>query len=326
MNPTQPLKHAPSAQDILDARERIAPYVHQTPTFTSERFDDRAGVHCIFKGEHLQKTGSFKARGAMNAVLVHLEQARGKGFLTHSSGNHGAALAWAAAKVGEPAYIVMPSNAPKSKIEAVKAYGGIITFCEPTLEAREATAAEVESQTGALLIPPYDHYDIIAGQATATLELLETHPHIEYLFVPVGGGGLLAGAALANAYFGRAKVIGCEPEQVNDAYLSFNTGVWTPAPHAPTIADGLRTSLGQRNFPIIRKHVWRIDTVSEDQMKQSWSYTMATLKQFIEPSAASGLASVLNIGKTLRGVSNETLCTVGVVLCGGNMDIKSPFV
>ena len=206
-----PLQHIPTAEDLKAAKDRIAPYIHRTPVFHSQKFNDRVESHCVFKGEHLQKTGAFKARGAMNAVLVHKEHAKGRGFVTHSSGNHGAALAWAAANIGEKAHIIMPSNAQKEKIEAVRSYGGIIEFCAPTLAAREQTAKAVEEKEGAFFIHPYDNYDIIAGQATATMELLDEHPDLEYLFVPVGGGGLLSGAALANAYFGSAKLIGCEP-------------------------------------------------------------------------------------------------------------------
>lgn len=306
-----PLQQIPTADDLRATLERIAPYIHNTPVFHSKRFDERAGSHCFFKGEHLQKTGAFKARGAMNAVLVHQKIARGKGFVTHSSGNHGAALAWAASNIGEKAHIVMPSNAPKAKIEAVQSYGGIIEFCTPTLAAREQTAQAVKEKTGAIFIHPYDNYDIIAGQATATMELLDEHPDLKYLLVPVGGGGLLSGAALANAYFGAATVIGCEPTNAADAHESFNSGRWVPVTSADTIADGLRTSLGTRNFPIIQSHVEEIILVTEAEIAEAWHYVLARLKQFIEPSAAVGVAACLK-----KSMSGKT----GILLCGGNMD------
>ncbi len=308
------LEQIPTKADLIAAHQRILPYVHQTPVFTSSWFDAEAGKNCFFKSEHLQKTGAFKARGAMNAVLVNAEEGKLKGFLTHSSGNHGAALAWAAAQIGAKAYIVMPDNAPKTKIAAVQQYGGIITFCEATLVARETTAAQVQEATGAVFIHPYDNYDIIAGQATATMELLDVRPDLELLFIPVGGGGLLSGAALANHYFGKAKVIGCEPLNASDAYQSFQAGVRIPVQNPDTIADGLRTSLGERNFNIIQQYVHEIITATEDEMKAAWKFTVSRLKQLVEPSAAAGLAVALKHG--------DQRC--GILLCGGNMDLD-PF-
>jgi len=306
------LEHIPTKEDILAAHERIKPFIHRTPVFSSHWFDDRVGKPCVFKGEHLQKTGAFKARGAMNAVLVNAETAQGKGFITHSSGNHGAALAWAAAQTGESAYIIMPENAPKTKVAAVRQYGGKITFCAPNLEARETTAAEVQSQTGAVLVHPYNNYDIIAGQSTATLELLEEHPDLRTLYVPVGGGGLLSGAALANHYFGNAKVVGCEPEASGDAYQSFQSGHWVPAQNHQTIADGLKTSLGDKTFEIITANVDEIVMVSEVEMKESWKFAVGRLKQLVEPSAAAGLAVALK---------HKGEGPAGIILCGGNMDL-----
>jgi len=308
------LEQIPTKADLIAAHQRILPYIHQTPVFTSSWFDAEAGKNCFFKSEHLQKTGAFKARGAMNAVLVNAEEGKLKGFLTHSSGNHGAALAWAAAQIGAKAYIVMPDNAPKTKIAAVQQYGGIITFCEATLVARETTAAQVQEATGAVFIHPYDNYDIIAGQATATMELLDVRPDLELLFIPVGGGGLLSGAALANHYFGKAKVIGCEPLNASDAYQSFQAGVRIPVQNPDTIADGLRTSLGERNFNIIQQYVHEIITATEDEMKAAWKFTVSRLKQLVEPSAAAGLAVALKHG--------DQRC--GILLCGGNMDLD-PF-
>lgn len=317
-NPLQPLRSVPTKADILAAHERIAPYIDRTPIITSKALNEinGSGAQLYFKGDHLQKTGAFKARGALNAVLTHEGLAQGAGFVTHSSGNHGAALAWAAQVIGQKAFIVMPSNAPQAKIDAVNNYGGEITFCEPTLEARESTAASVQDRTGAVLIHPYDNYDIIAGQATATLELLQDAPEeLQTLFVPVGGGGLLAGAALANHYFGKAKVVGCEPQQANDAWQSFTSGNWTPVKDPRTIADGLRTSLGHKNFPIILAHVDRIELLSEQELKEAWRLATTRTKQLIEPSAAAGVAAALRYSKAEQ---------IGVILCGGNMNL-SPF-
>lgn len=318
----RPLDHVPTAADIRAAHERIRPYIHHTPVLTSSAFNTEAGISCFFKSEHLQKTGAFKARGAMNAVLANLPDAEGKGFITHSSGNHGAALAWAASQVGQTAYIIMPSNAPKTKVAAVEHYGGKITYCEPTLEAREQTAAAVQHQTGAVLIHPYDNYDIIAGQATATLELLEANPELEWLFVPVGGGGLLAGAALANAYFGNARVVGCEPAMAADAHESFTSRTWTPVQNPQTIADGLRTSLGHKNFPIILEHVYRIDLLSEAELRHGWKFAVSRLKQLVEPSAAAGIAAALKFKSGEAELAPKT--PVGILLCGGNMDLPNP--
>ena len=313
MSKASSLTAVPSAADIQAAAARIAPYVSRTPVLKAPRFNHLANGDFYLKCEHLQMTGAFKARGAMNTVLVHKEEALKNGVLTHSSGNHGAALSWAAAQIGAKAYVVMPSNAPKAKIASVQFYGGIVTFCEPTLEARETTAEQVRKETGALLIHPYDNYNIIAGQATATYELLQEHPDLDQIFVPVGGGGLLAGASLANAYFGKAKVIGCEPTIADDAYKSFTSGIWTPAKSTDTIADGLKTSLGHKNFPIIREHVDRITLLTEDEIQEGWHTCLETIKQFIEPSAGTGIAAAMR---------EETPGKTGIILCGGNMDVR----
>jgi threonine dehydratase len=313
MMDTKVLTTVPTAEDIKAAAERIAPYVKRTPVLQSSLFNDLAQGDFYLKSEHLQKTGAFKARGAMNTILVHKEEALENGVITHSSGNHGAALSWAAAQIGAKAYVVMPSNAPAAKIASVKYYGGIITFCEPTLQARESTAAQIQSETGALLIHPYDNYNIIAGQATATYELLQDHPDLDQIFVPVGGGGLLAGAALANLYFGQAKVIGCEPSAASDAHKSFTTGNWTPVTQPNTIADGLRTSLGHKNFPIIRNYVDDIVLLTEEEIENAWHSCLETTKQLIEPSAGTGIAAAIKMNTSKK---------TGIILCGGNMDVR----
>ncbi|MAZ97223.1 MAG: serine dehydratase [Flavobacteriales bacterium] len=310
---TASLTEVPTAQDIKAAAQRIAPYINRTPSFSSLRFNELACGEYLLKGEHLQLTGAFKARGAMNAILVHQSKALSSGVITHSSGNHGAALAWAASQVGAKAYIIMPSNAPKSKIASVRHYGGVITFCEPTLEARETTATRIQKETSAYLIHPYDDYDIIAGQATATYELLKDNPEIEHLFVPVGGGGLLSGAALANYYFGNAKLYGCEPELARDAYDGFVSGKRVLVKNSETIADGLKTSLGKKNFPIIKSHVNQIILLTEKEIETGWHICLETTKQFIEPSAATGVAAALKM---------KTKGVCGILLCGGNMDVR----
>lgn len=310
---TTALTTVPTAADIIAAAARIAPYVNRTPVLQSPRFNDLAEGNFYLKSEHLQKTGAFKARGAMNTILVHKEESLENGVITHSSGNHGAALSWAAAQIGAKAYVVMPSNAPEAKIASVKYYGGIITFCEPTLASRESTAAQIQSETGALLIHPYDNYNIIAGQATATYELLQDHPDLSQIFVPVGGGGLLAGAALANHYFGHAKVIGCEPTAASDAHKSFTTGNWTPVDQPNTIADGLRTSLGHKNFPIIQEYVDDILLLTEEEIEHGWHTCLETTKQLIEPSAGTGIAAAMKLKPTGK---------TGIILCGGNMDVR----
>lgn len=307
------LTSVPTANDIEAAAERIAPFINKTPVLNSPRFNHHAEGDFYMKSEHLQKTGAFKARGAMNTILVHKEAALKSGVVTHSSGNHGAALSWAASQIGAKAYVIMPSNAPRSKIASVKYYGGEITFCEPTLDARESTAAKVQQETGALLIHPYDNYNIIAGQATATYELLKDHPDLDQIFVPVGGGGLLAGAALANHYFGKASVIGCEPEAAKDAFVSFNSGNWTPVNQPNTIADGLRTSLGHKTFPIIKDLVTEITLLSEEEIENGWHTCLEMMKQLIEPSAGTGVAAA---------IKNNTEGKTGIILCGGNMDVR----
>lgn len=307
-----PLQHVPTKEDILAAAERIAPFIERTPALDPKPFNQRAGRHCIFKGEHLQQIGAFKARGAMNAVLVNRDRALQNGLTTHSSGNHGAALAWAASQIGATAHIVMPSNAPKAKVEAVKFYGGNVHFCEPNLQARESTAEEVIAHTGSMLIHPYDNYDIIAGQATATLELLQDHPDLDFIFVPVGGGGLLSGASLANKYFGNAQIIGCEPANASDAYQSFKSKKWRPVTDPNTIADGLRTSLGTRNFPIILENVSEVVLVTEEEIETAWRECLMYTKQFIEPSAAVGIAAMKNWPTSGKS---------GIILCGGNMNV-----
>ena len=307
----------PDKQNIEEAAKRIEPYVHRTPVLTSQSFNTMFQAELYFKCENFQKAGVFKSRGACNAVFSLTEEHLSKGVATHSSGNHAAALARAAKLRNTRAFVVMPENSSKVKIEAVKAYGGRITFCKPTLEARETTLKEVIAETGATEIHPYDNYQIIAGQATATKELLEQQPGLDYIICPVGGGGLLSGTLLAAHYFSPGtKVIAAEPEQANDAFLSFKTKFFVPSVNPDTIADGLRTSLGELTFPIIMDHVHDIVTVSENDIVESMKLIWERMKTIVEPSSAVTLAVIKNNAGLF--MNKKT----GIIISGGNVDLN----
>ncbi len=307
---------APSIKEIRQAAERIRPYAHRTPVLTCTSLDRQVGARVFLKCENLQKVGAFKFRGACNAVLSLAESSVERGVVTHSSGNHAQALALAARLRGIPAYIVMPHNAPSVKKQAVAGYGGQITFCEPTLEAREATQAQVMAQTGATAIHPYNNHSVIAGQGTAALELLQEIPELEAIVAPVGGGGLLSGTATAATELSpRIRVIGAEPEGADDAFRSLAAGMILPSINPQTIADGLKTSLGDLTFPIIAKRVERIITVSEAGIISSMKFIWERAKIIIEPSAAVAVAALWEWKCDLTGMS------VGVILSGGNLDL-----
>jgi threonine dehydratase len=295
---------------ILAAAGRIKDYVHQTPVHSSALVSAQAGCDLVFKCENLQRAGAFKARGAHNAVLSLPEEQRSRGVATHSSGNHAAALALAASKVGVPAHIVMPENAPAPKIAAVRAYGGEITFCESTLE-------QLCARTGAVFIPPYDHPDVVAGQGTVALELTRQLPEApDYLLTPVGGGGLLGGCAVASkALWPDTRVIGAEPAGADDAMRSFRSGRRLPQSAPDTVADGLRTGLGALNFALIRKLVDDILTVDDAAIVEAMRLVWSRMKLVVEPSAAVGLAVVLAHPELFRGKR------VAVVFSGGNVDL-----
>ncbi len=300
---------------IRQAAERIALYAHRTPVVTSQYFNRVTGGQIFFKCENLQKAGAFKFRGACNAVFSLPEEQAALGVATHSSGNHAQALALAAHLRGIPAWIVMPENAPAVKRAAVEEYGGQVIPCAPTQEAREATAARVVAETGAAFIHPYNDARIIAGQGTAALELLEEVPALDIILAPVGGGGLLSGTALAAAELSpQTTVIAGEPAGADDAVRSLAAGQIVPCEHPDTVADGLRTSLGELTFAVIRRHVRTIVTVSDDEiiaaMKTFWQRT----KLLIEPSAAVPLAAALS-----PRVETESR-RVGIILSGGNVD------
>lgn len=303
--------------DIQQAAERIRPFAHRTPAFTCESLDQRVGARVILKCENLQKVGAFKFRGACNAVLALSEAEAARGVVTHSSGNHAQALALAARVRGIPAYIVMPENAPQVKKDAVAGYGGQITFCKPTLEARESAMERIRLETGASVVHPYDNELVIAGQGTAALELLEDFPDLDAVIAPVGGGGLLSGTSIAaKALKPGIRVIAAEPEKADDAYRSLQAGRIVPSRNPNTIADGLLTSLGNLTFPIIQRNVERIVTVSERGIIEAMRFIWERAKLIIEPSAAVAVGALWEKKMDLSGAK------VGVILSGGNVDLN----
>jgi threonine dehydratase/serine racemase len=310
--------YAADLSAVREAAARVRGFVHRTPVMTSETLDRLAARHVYFKCENLQKTGAFKYRGATNAVQKLSATAAANGVVTHSSGNHAQALALAARVRGIPAYIVMPRTAPMVKRAAVEGYGGIVTLCEPTLAAREQTAAEVVAKTGGTLIPPFDHPDVIAGQGTAALELLEDVPDLDAVVSPVGGGGLLSGFCVASRGINPSiRVFGAEPLGADDAARSKAAGRFIPQTGPNTIADGLLTSMGELTWPIIRDLVERVFTVTEDQIRWAMRLVWERMKLVIEPSAAVGVSVVLSDEfRSLAGIGK-----VGVVLCGGNVSL-----
>jgi threonine dehydratase len=308
---------SPTINDIHEAAQRIKPYVHRTLILTSESLNKQVNAQVYLKCENLQKVGAFKFRGACNAVFSLTNEEAIYGVSTHSSGNHAQALALAAKLRGIPAYIVMPNNAPKVKKEAVAGYGGRITFCEPTLEARESTLSSISQETGSTVIHPYDNERVIAGQGTAALELLEDIPDLDVIVTPVGGGGLISGTAIAaTGLKSGIRVIAGEPEMADDAVRSLQSGQIIPSVNPQTIADGLLTSLGSITFPIIQKHVEQIVTVSESAIIESMKFIWERAKIIIEPSAAVAIGVLWEKKINLSGLK------VGVILSGGNVDLE----
>jgi threonine dehydratase len=323
--------HPPTWEAILAAHARIAPRIHRTPVLTSSSLDALTGGQLFFKCDNFQKTGSFKIRGATNAVFSLSDQEAGKGIVTQSSGNHGAAVACAAGWRGVPAWVVMPKNAPAVKAQAIENYGGKIIFCEPKVSARKETCDRVQAETGAYLVHPYDDDRIIAGQATAAKELLEEVGDLDAVFAPVSGGGLLSGTCLsAKEIRPEIRIIGCEPERADDAYRSLTTGTLQSLDSSDTIADGLRASLAPRTFAILRRSVDRILLVSEAEIISSARLVWERMKIIIEPSSAVAIAPLLkpsvvaslNLPKRSDGGAPK----LGVIFSGGNVDLSSlPF-
>ncbi len=308
-------------QDIVQSHQRILPYIHRTPILTSQMINDITGTKVFFKCENFQKMGAFKMRGATNAILQLSDDQKQKGVVTHSSGNFAQALALSAKSLGINAYIVMPSNSPEVKKKAVKGYGGIITECEPTLEARERTAANIQQEKGATFIHPFNDFNVILGNASAGKEIFEEHPDLDIIIVPVGGGGLISGIALSALSFSdHCKVIGAEPFNVDDAYQSLQSGKIEYNRTTDTIADGLKTSLGDITFNIIKNHVDRIIRVTEEEIVQAMQLIWERMKIIVEPSSAVTLAALL---KSKNELANKK---IGLILSGGNVDLRNlPF-
>ncbi|RLS95219.1 MAG: pyridoxal-phosphate dependent enzyme [Planctomycetota bacterium] len=310
--------YATSLALVRAAQERVAPFIHRTPVLTSATLDRLSGRSLFFKCEIFQRTGSFKFRGATNAVRMLDDATAARGVVTHSSGNHAQALALAASMRGIAAHVVMPSNSAEIKKAAVRGYGARIIECVPTLEAREATAARVLEETGGSMIPPYNHANVIAGQGTIALELLEQCADLDAIIVPLGGGGLISGITIAAKGINpKIRIIGAEPALAGDAALSKKSGSIQPPMEPVTIADGLRAALGPLTFPIVRDLVDEIALVSEDEIRAHMRLVWERMKITIEPSAAVGVAVACGCGAAALPQR------VGVILCGGNVDMQT---
>ena len=309
----------PTEDDIARAAERISPHAHRTPVLTCGAIDEMLHTKLFFKCENFQKVGAFKFRGALNSVMSLDEKSAERGVATHSSGNHGAAIALAAQLRGTPAQIVMPATANAAKRRAVQAYGGKVVDCGPSLADRDAKLGEIVAESGAEIIHPFNDYRVIAGQATAALELLSELPELDAIVTPVGGGGLISGTSLtARAHSTVIKVIGCEPAAADDAHQSFNSGQLSSVEHPDTIADGLRTNaLGELNFPIIRANVSDIVVASEAGIVTAMRLIWERMKIIVEPSSAVALAGLMENDVHLEGKR------IGIILSGGNVDFDN---
>lgn len=315
------LTSPPTLSDIKRAHQRIVNHVLKTPVITSHNIDDIADCHIFFKCENFQKVGAFKMRGASNAIFSYKPEDRTNGFACHSSGNHGQAVALAAKLAESKAYVVMPKNSSRVKISAVEGYGAEVILCEPNDESRNQTCQEVIERTGATLIHPFDDYNIIAGQATAAKELLEEIDDLDAIITPVGGGGLACGTALmAHSLDPNIDIYLGEPKEVDDAYQSLKAGKIVPNTTSNTIADGLKTTIGERNFKILKEHVKEVLVVTEEEIIQAMKLVWERMKIVIEPSAAVPFAGLLKNKEQFQGKR------VGVILTGGNVDLsKLPF-
>lgn len=308
-------------QNLIQTYTRIKSFIHKTPVLTSQLLNEKAGCNLYFKCENFQKMGAFKMRGATNAMLSLSDEEKQRGVVTHSSGNFAQAVSLAAQNSGIKAYIVMPKNAPQVKKNAVKTYGGEIIECESTPLAREETVNKIKEEKGTSFLHPSNQDEVIYGNSTAAMELLEEQPDLDIILTPVGGGGLIAGTALAAHLFSdKCKVIGGEPMEADDAFRSLISGQIETNKTTKTIADGLRTNLGNRNFPIIQKHVEKIIRVEENEIINAMQLIWERMKIIIEPSTAVAFAAVL---KNKEEFKNKK---VGIILSGGNVDVKSlPF-
>ncbi len=304
---------------LIECQNMIATYIHRTPVLTSSILNELTGAQLFFKCENFQRMGAFKMRGAVHAILKFNEAQKQKGVVTHSSGNFAQALSLAAKLTGIKATIVMPNNAPAVKKEAVKGYGGTIVECEPTAIAREILADKIVEETGATFIHPSNNMDVILGQGTAAMELIQDYPDLDYIVTPIGGGGLIAGTALAAHYFGKnISVIGAEPAQMDDAFRSMISGkIESNEAKANTIADGLKTNLGDINFPIIKNNVQEIILVEEHEIMDALKLIWERMKIIVEPSSAVALAAVLKRKDLFANTKT------GIIISGGNVDVKS---
>ena len=316
-------KYAASIDDIRAAAERIKGVGHRTPILTSQTMDKMAGRKLFFKCENLQKVGAFKLRGGWNAVSMLNDEEAANGVCTHSSGNHAQAVAFSAMKRGITSYIVMPNNVPDVKLDAVKGYGANITLCEPTLEARKKTLDEIAKKTGAQVVHPFNNPNVIAGQGTAALEMIEDLGTLDAIIAPIGGGGLMSGTCIATRnLLPEAKLFGAEPAGADDAYHSLKQGKIIPQTNPDTICDGLLTSLGEYTWNILKDHLEAIYTVTDDEVINAMRLVWERMKIIIEPSSATAVAVVLKSEfKALKGLEK-----VGIILTGGNVELsKLPF-
>ena len=316
-------KYAASIDDIRAAAERIKGVGHRTPILTSQTMDKMAGRKLFFKCENLQKVGAFKLRGGWNAVSMLSDEEAANGVCTHSSGNHAQAVAFSAMKRGIASYIVMPNNVPDVKLDAVKGYGANIILCEPTLEARETTLDEITKKTGAQVVHPFNNPNVIAGQGTAALEMIEDLGTLDAIIAPIGGGGLMSGTCITTrSLLPGTKLFGAEPAGADDAYRSLKEGKIIPQTNPDTICDGLLTSLGEYTWNILKDHLEAIYTVTDDEVINAMRLVWERMKIIIEPSSATAVAVVLKSEfKALKGLEK-----VGIILTGGNVELsKLPF-
>ncbi|MDC6388148.1 pyridoxal-phosphate dependent enzyme [Maribacter sp. PR1] len=312
-------------EELLSCHGRISPFVHETPVLTSSLINDKIGCEVYFKCENFQRAGAYKIRGATNAILKLTENQRKNGVVTHSSGNFAQAVSLAAKSLGVTSHIVMPTTAPHVKKEGVLAYGGIVYECEPTVEARQSLADQISSDKGATFLHPSNDIDVIIGQGTAAIELLDKQPDLDAIFCPVGGGGLIAGTSLSAKYYGQnCKVLGGEPFEADDAYRSLLSGKIENNETANTIADGLRTTLGDTNFPIIKSNVSKIVRVTEEEIISAMRLVWERMKIIIEPSSAVALAALFRDESENEG--NYHNKKIGIIISGGNVDLSNlPF-
>lgn len=308
--------YIPTYDDVLAARERIAPYVHRTPVLTSRFINEMVGAEVFFKCENLQKAGAFKARGASNAVFGLSEAAAARGVATHSSGNHASSLSYAAGRRGIACVVVMPRTAPQAKKDAVRGYGGRIVECEPSMSSREAVFAEVQAETGADFVHPYNDPRVIAGQGTCALELTEQVAGLDAVVAPIGGGGMISGSCLTLSTIAPGvEIFAAEPERADDAYRSFKAGHIIADDAPDTVADGLKVPLRELTWHFVRNHVTDILTASDPEIVAAMRLTWARMKIVMEPSSAVPLAVILKNRERFKGKR------VGVVVTGGNVDL-----